>query len=149
MLTHCRGKSFHFFLNQGISVTLRGTRSVEPFRPSDDFDDLTVCLALETAAFFVLEAFSDTFFATDFVLDAAFLAAAVDFLAVDLVAVLALEAAFLEAEAVFAAAFLAAAVDFLAVDLVAVLALSQPFLQTLRLCQQPLQRRLLSLQLQH
>ena len=128
MLTHYCGISIHFFLNHGISVTLRGTRSVEPFRPSVDFEDLTVCLALETAVFFALEAFCDTFFAADLVLDAAFFAAAVVFLAVDLVAVLALDAAFLEADVVFAAAFLAAAVDFLAVDLVAVLALVAAFL---------------------
>ena len=55
----------HFFLlNHGISVTLRGTRSVEPFRPSEDFEDLTVFLALET--------FSETFLAAAFDFVAAF-----------------------------------------------------------------------------
>lgn len=59
----------YFFLNQGISFTLRGTRSVAPFLPSSDFDDLTVFLPE------VVEAvFSTTFFATSLVLDAAFFA---------------------------------------------------------------------------
>ena len=35
-------KSTHFLLNQGMSVTLRGTFKVLPLRPSSDFSDLTL-----------------------------------------------------------------------------------------------------------
>ena len=47
-----------------MSETLRGTRSVEPLRPSADLEDLTVFIALET--------FSETFFAAAFDFVAAF-----------------------------------------------------------------------------
>ena len=82
-----------------MSITLRGTRRVEPFRPSSDFDALTVFLPP------VLEAaFSTTFFAASLVLELAFLAEdfvfdAVDF-ATDLAFSVALEAIFFDLEAV-------------------------------------------------
>jgi len=97
----------HFLLNQGISVTLRGTRSVEPFLPSEDLDDLTVCLTLEAVAFLASVAFFETFLAAALVFDAAFFDT-------DLVAAVAFFAAVLAFDAVF----LAAVEDFFAVDLV-------------------------------
>ncbi len=110
----------HFFLlNHGMSETLRGTRSVDPLRPSADLEDLTVCFALET--------FSETFFAAAFDLVAAFfdadLAAEVAFFA----AVLDFDVAFLAAVLDFDAAFFAAPADFLAVVLVAVFAFDAAF----------------------
>ena len=100
MLAHHFVKDFHFFLNHGISVTLRGTRSVEPFLPSEDLDDLKAFL--DSAAFFetffavalVLEA---AFFAAAFVFETVLLAAVDDFLAVDFVADFALDATFFAA----------------------------------------------------
>ncbi len=118
----------HFFLlNHGMSETLRGTRSVEPLRPSADLEDLTVCFALETfsetffaAAFDLVAAFFDAdfaaevaFFAAVLDFDAAFFAAPADFLAVVLVAVFAFDAAFFAAPDALSAA-LAAALTFLA-----------------------------------
>ena len=100
-------KVLHFLLNQGISVTLRGTRSVEPFLPSDDLDDLTVCLTFEAVASLASVAFFETFFAAALVFDAALFVT-------DLVATVAFFAAVLAFDAVF----LAAEEDFFAVDLV-------------------------------
>lgn len=40
-------KRFHFFLNQGMSLTLRGIRKVPPLRPSEDFVDLTVWFSVD------------------------------------------------------------------------------------------------------
>ena len=152
MLAHHFVKDFHFFLNHGISVTLRGTRSVEPFLPSEDLDDLKAFL--DSAAFFetffavalVLEA---AFFAAAFVFETVLLAAVDDFLAVDFVADFALDAtffavalvleaaffdlalvatvAFFAAAFVFETVFLAAVDDFLAVDFVADFALDATF----------------------
>ena len=88
---------------------MRGTRSVEPFRPSGDLEDLTV--------FFALETFSETF-----------LAAAFDFVAAFFDTDLAAEVAFLAAVLDLLAAFFAAPADYLAVVLVAVFALDAAFL---------------------
>jgi len=116
MLAHHSAKKFHFLLNHGISVTLRGTRRVEPFRPSVDLDDLAVFLPFERAAFLTSPAFFETFFAAAFVFEVAFFEAV-------LVAVV----AFLAAALVFDAAVLATDEDFLAVDFVAVFALDAAF----------------------
>lgn len=104
--------TIHFFLNHGISVTLRGIRRVDPLRPSPESEDLTLSLP------FV--AFSETFLAADLVFVAAFLEA-------DLAA----EVAFLAADFDLEAAFFTTEADFLAVDLVAVFAFDAVFLAAL------------------
>ena len=109
-------KEFHFLLNHGISVTLRGTRSVDPFLPSEDLDDLTVWLTLERVDFLASDAFVETFFPAAFVFDAAFFDA-------DLVATV----AFLAAAFAFATVLLAVEEDFLPADLVAAFAFEATF----------------------
>ena len=90
-------------LNQGISVTDRGTLRVLPFLPSVDLEDLTVrlpaVLLIDFSATFLPDAaaLDDAFLAVDFALVAAFLAVA-----------LTLDTAFLAA-AFFAVGFLVAA----------------------------------------
>lgn len=96
----------HFLLNQGMSRTLRGTLSVEPFRPSSDLLAGTVLLA---AAF----AFEVVFFAAPFVFAAAFLAVLVAFLVTDFAA-----------PDAFIAVFFVAALALLAADLVVLVAAS-------------------------
>jgi hypothetical protein len=59
-------KRIHFFLNHGMSLTLRGKRSVPPFRPSEDFADSTVWLSEDLPV-----TLSATFFAVDDVFSAA------------------------------------------------------------------------------
>lgn len=103
-------KRIHFFLNHGMSLTLRGIRSVPPFRPSDDFVDSTVWLPEDSPVIF-----SAT-------LSATFFAAEEDFLAVVFAADLAFVVAFFAADFDFVAADFAAEVDFLALDLAADLA---------------------------
>ena len=109
-------KEFHFLLNHGISVTLRGTRSVDPFLPSEDLEDLTVWLTLERVDFLASDAFVETFFPAAFVFDAAFFDA-------DLVATV----AFLAAAFAFATVLLAVEEDFLPADLVAAFAFEATF----------------------
>lgn len=98
-----------------MSLTLLGTRSVEPLRPSSDF-----LLGTFFDTFFAVSfALSATFFAVDLLFDVAFFATDADFLAVDFATALVLDAAvfvdFLTADDAFSAA-LAAELSFLADD---------------------------------
>ena len=131
MLAHRQQKGIHFLLNHGISVTLRGTRRVEPFRPSADLEDLTLFEALETFSETFLAAALDfvaAFFDADLATDLAFSATVFDlepaFFATDFVAEVALLAAVFD----LPAAFLATTADFVAADLVALFALDAVFL---------------------
>ena len=96
-------KRIHFFLNHGMSLTLRGIRSVPPLRPSEDFADSTVWLSEDLPV-----TLSATFFAVDDVFFAADFAADEDFLAV-----------VFAADFAFVVAFFAADFDFVAADLAA------------------------------
>jgi len=107
-------KRIHFFLNHGMSLTLRGIRSVPPLRPSEDFADSTVWLSEDLPV-----TLSATFFAADDVFSAADFAADEDFLAVVFAADFAFVVAFFAADFDFVAADLAADADFLAPDLAA------------------------------
>lgn len=96
-------KRIHFFLNHGMSLTLRGIRSVPPFRPSEDFADSTVWLSEDLPV-----TLSATFFAVDDVFSAADFAADEDFLAVVFAADFAFVVAFFAAPEALSAALAAA-----------------------------------------
>ena len=127
MLAHHFVEWFHFLLNHGLSVTLRGTRSVDPFLPSEDLDDLTVLLVFERAAFFASVTFLETFLADALVFEATCFA-------VDLVAAV----AFFVADLVFEAAFLATVEVFFVAVFVAAFALEVTFFAALEVFSAPL-----------
>jgi len=122
------GEKSHFFLNQAISFTERGTLRVLPFLPSFDFSALTLCspvlftvfsatFLLAAAAFEAADlALEVAFFATDLVLLAASFVLVAAFLAV----VFALDTAF------FADFFATAASNFLEIAALKP-ALARPF----------------------
>ncbi len=97
--------SSHFFLNQAISLTERGTLRVFPFRPSLDFSVLTLCSPD------LLTVFSATFLPAAAALDAAALVLDAAFFAVDFALAVVFLAVDFALDAAFAAPFFATAAN--------------------------------------